>query len=69
MGIRLLVKTSDPRTGDVERRMTNLNRTEPDPSLFHVPTDYTIKGQVPHAVHKGVRGFGPLTETGCKRGR
>jgi hypothetical protein len=45
LGIRLLVKTSDPRTGDVERRMTNLNRTEPDPSLFQVLADYRIKDE------------------------
>jgi hypothetical protein len=45
MGIRLLEKNSDPRAGDLERRMTNLNRTEPDPALFHVPADYTIKGE------------------------
>jgi len=45
MGIRPLVKTSDQRTGDVERRMRNLNRIEPDPPLFQVPADYTIKGE------------------------
>jgi hypothetical protein len=45
MGLRLLVKISDPRTGDTERRITNLSRTEPDPSLFRVPADYTMKGE------------------------
>jgi hypothetical protein len=45
MGLRLLTKNSDPRTGDMERRMTNLTRTEPDPSLFQVPADYTMKGE------------------------
>ena len=45
MGMRLLEKISNPRTGDMERRMTNLSRTEPDPSLFQVPADYTIKGE------------------------
>ena len=45
MGIRPLTKTSDPRRGDVESRMTDLNRAEPDPSLFQVPADYTITGE------------------------
>jgi hypothetical protein len=43
MGITLMEKHSDPRSGDVEERMTNLERTEPDVALFHVPADYTIK--------------------------
>lgn len=45
MGIRLLVRRSDPRTGNIEQRMTNLTRTEPDASLFQVPADYTIKSE------------------------
>lgn len=45
MGIQLVRKDSNPRTGDTERRMTNLSRTEPDPSLFQVPADYTMKGE------------------------
>jgi hypothetical protein len=31
----------DPRTGDVEYRLTNLRRDEPPPDLFTVPADYT----------------------------
>ncbi len=38
-------KTSDPQKGDSERRMTNLEQTEPDPALFQVPADYTIEDQ------------------------
>lgn len=45
MGITLLEKGSDPRSGDVEKRMTNLERAEPDAALFQVPADYTIKDQ------------------------
>ncbi len=45
IGITLLEKTSDPRNGDSESRMTNLEQTEPDPTLFQVPADYTIKDQ------------------------
>ena len=33
---------SDPRTGVVEYRMTNISRTEPRADLFIVPSDYTV---------------------------
>jgi hypothetical protein len=45
MGITLLGKKSDPRSGDDEKRMTNLQQAEPDIALFRVPADYTIKDQ------------------------
>lgn len=38
----VLSKTSDPRTGDITYRLTNIVRSEPDPSLFEVPADYKI---------------------------
>jgi len=33
---------SDPRTGVVEYRLTNVSRTEPRADLFIVPADYTV---------------------------
>ena len=33
---------SDPRTGVVEYRLTNVSRTEPRADLFVVPADYTV---------------------------
>lgn len=33
---------SDPRTGVVEYRMTNISRSEPRADLFAVPPDYTV---------------------------
>ena len=33
---------SDPRTGVVEYRLTNINRSEPRADLFVVPSDYTV---------------------------
>jgi hypothetical protein len=33
---------SDPRTGVVEYKLININRAEPSPDLFTVPSDYTI---------------------------
>jgi hypothetical protein len=45
MGVTLLEKRSDPRAGDRETRLTNLERSEPDATLFQVPAEYTIKDQ------------------------
>jgi hypothetical protein len=39
----VLSKNSDPRMGETTYRLTNISRGEPDPSLFQVPTDYTVK--------------------------
>ena len=36
---------SDPRSGETVYRLTNINRSEPDHSLFEVPSDYSIKDQ------------------------
>jgi len=45
---------SDPRTGVVEYRLTNISRAEPSPDLFTVPADYTIL-----VTGGGVRGGAP----------
>jgi hypothetical protein len=29
--------------GETTYRLTNIDRSEPDPSLFQVPADYTVK--------------------------
>ena len=36
-------KTSDPRWGETIYQLVNINRAEPDRSLFTVPSDYTIE--------------------------
>jgi hypothetical protein len=36
---------SDPRSGEIVYRLTNINRGEPDHSLFEVPANYTIKSE------------------------
>jgi hypothetical protein len=38
----LLSRHHDPRTGDVEYRLTNISRAEPASYLFIVPSDYTV---------------------------
>jgi hypothetical protein len=40
--VLLYSRHSDPRTGVVEYRLTNINRLEPPLDLFTVPPDYTI---------------------------
>jgi hypothetical protein len=35
-------RNSDPRTGVVEYKLTNINRAEPPADLFTIPSDYTV---------------------------
>lgn len=39
----IMSKRSDPRFGETTYRITNLNRSDPAPSLFEPPPDYTVK--------------------------
>jgi hypothetical protein len=41
--INLLIKHSDPRTGEITIRMTNVVREEPPESLFEIPSGYQIQ--------------------------
>lgn len=43
--LTVLAKTSDPRTGDRTMRASNIDRNDPDPSLFQIPADFTIVQQ------------------------
>ena len=45
--LQVVVKSrhSDPRSGETVYRLTNINRSEPDHSLFEVPADYSIRDQ------------------------
>lgn len=47
--LQTTIKTfhSDPRMGQTVFTVTNVNRTNPDPSLFQVPADYKISGGAP----------------------
>jgi hypothetical protein len=38
----LMSKTSDPRFGETVYQLNSISRTEPDASLFTVPSDYTV---------------------------
>jgi len=39
----VMMKRSDPRMGETTFQLTNIQRQEPDVSLFQVPADYTVK--------------------------
>lgn len=43
LGLVVMTRHSDPRSGETVYRLTNINRSEPDHSLFEVPGDYQIK--------------------------
>ncbi|MGD1091756.1 MAG: hypothetical protein ABSB35_07155 [Bryobacteraceae bacterium] len=40
--VAVLTKHSDPRMGETVYRLTQINRSEPDHSLFEVPADYAV---------------------------
>ena len=54
----VLIKRSDPRTGENLFQLTNIIRSEPDPSLFQVPSDYTVKAGRVFTRRKGGPGPG-----------
>jgi hypothetical protein len=43
----VMTRHSDPRSGESVYRLTNINRAEPDHSLFEVPSDYTLRDEQP----------------------
>jgi TonB family protein len=42
--MNVVVKHDDPRTGSVTMTLTQVTRTDPDPSLFRIPDDYKPMG-------------------------
>jgi hypothetical protein len=56
----VLTKRTDPRTGSSLFQLTNIIRQEPDPTLFQVPSDYTVQDVRRGGPGGGVRrGHGP----------
>ena len=53
LNLLVLTRHSDPRTGESSYRLQNIIRAEPDPSLFMVPPDYTVR-------ETGIRRMEPL---------
>ena len=48
----VLSKRDDPRMGETVTQLTNIQRNEPDPSLFQVPPDYKLKQGGPNVRFK-----------------
>jgi hypothetical protein len=42
LGVVVMTKQSDPRSGETVYKLTNVNRNEPLHSMFEVPADYTV---------------------------
>ncbi len=43
--VPVLIKSSDPRFGSMTMQLTNIAQAEPDPSLFQIPSGYTVKAR------------------------
>lgn len=51
----VLSKRSDPRMGETVTQLTNIQRSEPNASLFQVPSDYTVKQGGPNVTFRAGR--------------
>ena len=40
--VELMTKSSDPQNGESVHKLVNIQRVEPDPSLFQIPADYEV---------------------------
>jgi hypothetical protein len=45
--VLVMSRQSDPRFGETTYRLTNIVRGEPSSSLFEVPSDFTVKEEMP----------------------
>jgi hypothetical protein len=43
--VLVMSKSNDPRMGETTYKLTNIQRSEPSPSLFQPPDDYIVKNQ------------------------
>ena len=51
--VLVLTKHSDPRVGETVYRLTNIIRAQPDPNLFVLPSDYTLRSAAGGARGRG----------------
>jgi hypothetical protein len=42
LGMAVLTRTADPRSGETTTRLSNISQAEPDAALFQIPADYEI---------------------------
>ena len=57
----LMIKRTDPRTGESVFQLTNIQKQEPAATLFQVPSDYTVK--TGHGGHKRTAAPAPAPAT------
>ena len=41
--VLVMSRQSDPRFGETTYRLANINRSEPSPALFEIPSDFTVE--------------------------
>jgi hypothetical protein len=58
--IEVMNKRTDPAGGDSVFQLTDIQRQEPDATLFQVPSDYTVKQGGPAVMIRRSIGRGPL---------
>ena len=46
----VMTKHTDPWAGELKTQLTNVNNSEPDPSLFAIPSDYRIVDEKPFQI-------------------
>ena len=54
--MNVMTTRNDPRFGVTTYQLTNIQTTEPSPSLFQVPSDYTVEQGFPHPRREGGAG-------------
>src|SRR5581483_8813457 len=54
--VPVMVKTTDPRFGTTVTQLTNINRAEPDASLFQAPAGFTVQHGPARPMGRGPRG-------------
>ncbi len=54
----VMSKRTDPMSGDSVTQFTDIQRGEPDPALFQVPSDYTVKAGGPAVRIRRFKGSG-----------
>jgi hypothetical protein len=52
--VPVMIKSTDPRFGNMTMQLTNIAQAEPDASLFQIPSGYTVKVRTAEADRAGM---------------
>jgi hypothetical protein len=58
----VLIKSSDPRFGTSVMQLTNIVQSEPDSSLFVVPSTYSLDSRADNGPGRGFGGPRPMRQ-------